>query len=84
VEALDCMGTCVIEFHIECIAFLPGCVYLTFGSIMVCIRVSLVKPSFWTVMGWVPALEYMLSGARGLLQLCPILSSNERYCPSRP
>jgi hypothetical protein len=45
-----------------------------FGSIMVCMRVSLVEASFQTVMGWVPALEYMLSGARGLLQPCPISS----------
>jgi hypothetical protein len=55
-----------------------------FGSIMVCMCVPLVEPSFQTVMGWVPALKYMLSGARGLLQPCPILSGNERCHPSRP
>jgi hypothetical protein len=83
-EALDYLGTSVIEFYIECIAFLLGYVYLTFGSIMACMRVSLVEPSFQTVMGRIPELEYMLSGVRGLLQLCPILSGNERYRPSRP
>jgi hypothetical protein len=53
-EVFDCLGTCVIEFYIERIAFLPGYVYLTFGSIVVCMRVSLVEPSFQTVMGHVP------------------------------
>jgi hypothetical protein len=83
-EALDCLGTCGIEFYIECIDFLLGYVYLMFGSIMVCMHVSLVKPSFRIVMGGVPALKYMLSGVRGLLQLCPILSGNECYRPLRP
>jgi hypothetical protein len=47
--------------------FLPRYVYLTFGSIMVCMHVSLVEPSFQKVMGRVLALEYMLSSACGLL-----------------
>jgi hypothetical protein len=47
--------------------FLPGYVYLMFGSIMVCMRLSLVEPSFRIVMGQVLVLEYMLSGACGLL-----------------
>jgi hypothetical protein len=64
--------------------FLPGYVYLTFESITVYMRVSLVEPSFQTMMGWVPALEYMLSGACGLLQSCSILSSYECYRSSRP
>jgi hypothetical protein len=34
---------------------------------MVCMRVPLVDLSFQVVMGWVPALEYMLSSMRGLL-----------------
>jgi hypothetical protein len=51
---------------------------------MVYMLVSLVEPSLQTVMGRVPALEYMLSGVCGLLQLCPILSGNERYPPLRP
>jgi hypothetical protein len=60
VEALDCLDTCVIEFYIECIACLLGYVYLVFRSIMVCIHVSLVEPSFQTVIGRVPALEYTM------------------------
>jgi hypothetical protein len=83
VEALDCLITYGIEFYIGCIAFLLGYIYLMFGSIMACMHVSLVEPSFRTVMGWVPTLEYMLSGVRGLLQLCPILLGHERYHPSR-
>jgi hypothetical protein len=51
---------------------------------MVCMRVSLVEPSFQIVMEWIPELEYMLAGARVLLQPCPISSSNECYRPSRP
>jgi hypothetical protein len=44
---------------------------------MVCMRVSLIEPSFQTVMGLVPALEYMLSATCGLLPSCPISSGNE-------
>jgi hypothetical protein len=54
-----------------------------FESIMMCMRLSLVEPSFHTMIGWVPTLEYMMSGARGLLQPCPISSGNEHYRPSR-
>jgi hypothetical protein len=66
-KVLDRLGTCDIEFYIECIGFLLGYVYLMFGRIMMCMHVSLVKPSFQTVLGPVPPLEYMLSGVRGLL-----------------
>jgi hypothetical protein len=34
---------------------------------MAFMRVSLVEPLCKAVMGWVSAVEYMLSGARGLL-----------------
>jgi hypothetical protein len=51
---------------------------------MVYMRVSQIEPSFQIVMKWVPALEYMLSGAHGLLQPCLILSGNERYRPQGP
>jgi hypothetical protein len=41
----DCLGTCVIEFYMECIAFTRIC--LTYvGIIMVCMRVSLVEIPF--------------------------------------
>jgi hypothetical protein len=39
---------------------------------MVRMRVSLVELSLRTVMGWVPVLKYMLSGAHGILLLCLI------------
>jgi hypothetical protein len=51
---------------------------------MVRMRVSLVELPFQIVMGWIPALKCMLSGARGLLQSRPISSDNECYHPSRP
>jgi hypothetical protein len=40
---------------------------------MAFMRVSLVEPLCQTVMGWIPALEYMLSGACGILQPCRIM-----------
>jgi hypothetical protein len=55
-----------------------------FESIMVYMHVSLVEPSFQTMMGWALALEYMLSGACGLLQPYPIPLSNEHCRPMRP
>jgi hypothetical protein len=39
--------------------------------------VSLVELSFQTVMGWIPALKCMLSGARGFIQRRPIMSGSE-------
>jgi hypothetical protein len=57
---LDCLGTYVMEFYIERIDFYQDMFTLRFGSIMVCMRVPLVEPSFQTVMGCVPAHEYML------------------------
>jgi hypothetical protein len=57
VEVFDCMGTSVIEFYIYCIAFNQDMFTSCFGSIMVYMRVSLVEPSFKTVMGQVPVLE---------------------------
>jgi hypothetical protein len=37
------------------------------GSVTVRVCVSLIELLLWTVMGRVPALMYMLLGARGLL-----------------
>jgi hypothetical protein len=51
---------------------------------MVFRRVSLVELLLQTVMGCIPALKYILSGARGLLQPGPILSGNKCYCLPRP
>jgi hypothetical protein len=50
---------------------------------MMYMRVSLVELPFQIVMEWVPALECMLSGARGFLQPRPILSGSECYHPPR-
>jgi hypothetical protein len=64
------MGTCVIKFYTERIAFTRICLPYV-RIVMVCMRVSLVKLPFQTVMGWISGLECMLSGARGLLQPHP-------------
>jgi hypothetical protein len=40
---------------------------------MAFMRVSLVQPLCQVAMGWIPALEYMLSGAHGLQRLRPIM-----------
>jgi hypothetical protein len=44
---------------------------------MAFMRVSLVELLCQAVMQWVPALEYMLSGGRRLLQPCPVLSGTQ-------
>jgi hypothetical protein len=41
-------------------------------------RVSLVELLRQAVMGWIPALQYMLSGAHGLLWPCPIVLGGYR------
>jgi hypothetical protein len=56
-EGVDCLGTYVIEFYTERIAFTRICLPYV-GIIMVCIRVYLVELPFQTVMGWIPVLEY--------------------------
>jgi hypothetical protein len=63
---IDRLGTRVINVYMECIAFTKICLPYV-GIIMVCMRISLVELPFHMVMGQIPALECMLSGARGLL-----------------
>jgi hypothetical protein len=82
-EGVDRLCTCIIEFYTEHIAFTR--IYLPYiGIIMVCMRVSLVKLPFRVVMGPIPVLECILSGACGLLLPHPILSGGECHRPSRP
>jgi hypothetical protein len=40
---------------------------------MVFMRVSLTELLHHVAMGRIPALEYMLSGTRGLLRPCPVM-----------
>jgi hypothetical protein len=70
------LGTCVNEsLHgVDC--FYHGMLILC-QSHMTFIRVSLVEVLCRAVMGWAPALEYMLLGAHGLLRPCPIMSALE-------
>jgi hypothetical protein len=57
------MGACIIGFYIGCMAFTRPC--LPYAGIAM--SVFLVMLPSQTVMGQVPALEYMLSCAHGLL-----------------
>jgi hypothetical protein len=80
---IDRLDTYVIEFHKEHITFSRMCLHYV-RIITVCLRVSLVELPFQIVMGRIPALECMLSGAHGLCQSCPISLGSERFHPLRP
>jgi hypothetical protein len=56
-EGVDRLGTCVIEFYTERIAFTRICLPYV-GIIMVCMCVPLVELPSQTVMGRIPLLEY--------------------------
>jgi hypothetical protein len=58
------------------IVFTRACLYYV-RAIMAFMCVSLVELLCQAVMQWVPALEYMLSGGRRLLQPCPVLSGTQ-------
>jgi hypothetical protein len=73
---IDCLGSCIIDLYIEHMDFTMVC-FPYVGIIIVHTCVSLAKLPLQTVIGWVPVLKYMLSGARGLLQLCLISLGNE-------
>jgi hypothetical protein len=79
----DYLGTYIIDFYIGHMVFTRVCFPYT-RFVMVCMCVLLVKLPFQTVMGRVPVLEYMLSGAHGFLRPCLISSGNECFCPPRP
>jgi hypothetical protein len=70
---IDCPSTYIIDFYIEHVAFYHGPLTLC-GSVMVHVCLFLIELLLHAVMGWVPALEYMLLGARGLLWLCLIIA----------
>jgi hypothetical protein len=55
-EGVDHLGTCIIEFYTERIAFTRICLPYV-GIIMVCMCVSLIKLPFQTVVGWISVLE---------------------------
>jgi hypothetical protein len=78
---VDCLGTCIIVLYKEHMDFTRVCLPYA-GIITMRMRVSLTKLPLQIVMGWVPVLECMLSGARVLLQPCLTLSGNEcSYSP---
>jgi hypothetical protein len=77
---IDRLDTCGKKFYTERIAFTRICLPYD-GIITVCMHVSLVELPFQIVMGQILALECMLSGARGLLQPCPISSGSDCFRP---
>jgi hypothetical protein len=80
--SVDHLGTCVTDFYMEHIVFTKT--YLSYiRVIMAFVHVPLVVLLIQTVMGQIPALEFMVSGARGLLQPCPILPGHKGYCLPR-
>jgi hypothetical protein len=81
-EGVDRLDTCVIEVYMKRIAFTRICL-LYVRIIMVSMHVSLVELPFQIVMGWIIALECMLSGAHGLLQPYSISSGSECHHPPR-
>jgi hypothetical protein len=68
----------VIEYYIEKPAFTWLCLSFV-KDIMMTMPVPLVESLCQTVMGWILALEYLLSGACGLLRPRPIMSGNKCY-----
>jgi hypothetical protein len=77
---VDCLGTYVIEFYMECIAFTRTCLPCARVT-MVCMRVSMIELPFQIVMRRITSLEYILSSACGLQQLRSISSGNDFYRP---
>jgi hypothetical protein len=63
---VDHLGTCVTEFYMEYIVFTRICLPYV-RVIMAFMRIPLVELPFQTVMRRLPAVEWMLSGAHGLL-----------------
>jgi hypothetical protein len=53
-------------------------------AIMALMRVSLVELLCQMVMGWLPTLEYMLSGMRGLLRPRPVVPGAKCHDFPRP
>jgi hypothetical protein len=51
---------------------------------MAFMRVSFIEPLCQAVMGQIPSLEYILSGARGLLWPRPVVPGAKRRRFSRP
>jgi hypothetical protein len=69
---VDCPATCAIESYVKKFAFIKA--RLSYVKVIMAImRVSFIESLCQTAIGWIPALEYMLSGMRGLLWPRPIV-----------
>jgi hypothetical protein len=71
---VDRLGTCVTESYMEKLTF-TRVSYIR--DIMAIMRVPLVESLCQTVMGWIPALNCMLSGTREFLWPCLVTSGNK-------
>jgi hypothetical protein len=58
------LGTCETESYMEKLTFTKACLS-DVNVIMVIMRVPLVELLCQVAMGWITALEYLLSGVRG-------------------
>jgi hypothetical protein len=58
------MGTCETQTYMEKLVFTMACLFCI-RVIMAIMCVLLVELLCQEVMGWIPALEYLLSDARG-------------------
>jgi hypothetical protein len=81
--SVDRLGTCVIE-SLDGVNYLYQACLSYARANMAPLRVSSVELLCQAVMGWIPAVEYMMSGVHGLLWPCPILLGNKCYRILRP
>jgi hypothetical protein len=65
-------------------SFLPGACLSYVRVIMAFMHQPLVEPLWEAVMERIPALEYVISGVRGLLRPCPVMPGAKCRCFSRP
>jgi hypothetical protein len=75
--SVDRSSTCMMKYYMEKPAFTKVCLS-RIRDIMVIMCVLLVESLCQTIMGWILALEYVLSGMCGLLQPHPIMTSTKR------
>jgi hypothetical protein len=66
----------VTESYMDKVAFTRACLSYV-RVILVIMLVPLVELLYQTAMGWIPALEYMLLGTRGLLWPHPVTLGNK-------
>jgi hypothetical protein len=63
-RGVDCPGTCETESYMEKLTFTRACLS-SVRVIMVIMHVPFIELLCQTTMGWIPALEYKLTGMHG-------------------